>query len=199
MTIGRIFLIIVLLCFSLASIPGLASSEQVAWRQEATALYENGDYAGAYKKYLKLGKKGDWFSQYRISYMNLNGLGTSENVIESLAWAVLAAQNGQGDLVRYQDAVAALVPEDKRKKAQQKVDYYMRRWGKDDSADNRKSSGDCTGSRLSAYCKPTSSKQTWISWKRSTPQDQESKDLIETLNQSILDSAAQPGTKASGK
>lgn len=186
MTIGRIFIIILLLSFSLASTPVLANSEQGAWHQEATSNYDNGDYASAYKKYLKLAKKGDWFSQYRISYMELNGLGTSEDVIESLAWAVLAAQNGPEDLASYQDVVAALVPEDKRKKAQQKVDYYMRRWGEDDDNDTRISSGKCTGSRLA--CSPAPSAHNWISWKRNEPQGQELEDLIETLNQSILES-----------
>ena len=189
MTMGRIFTIILLLSFSLALTPVLANSGQDPGQQEATALYDNGDFAGAYKKYLKLGKKGDWFSQYRISYMKLNGLGTSGDVIESLAWAVLAAQNGPEDLASYQDAVAALVPEDKRKKAQQKVDYYMRRWGEDDNNDNRISSGKCTGSRLA--CNQTSSSHNWISWKRNAPQEQELEYLIETLNQSILVGAAQ--------
>lgn len=189
MTIDRILIIIVLLCFSLASTPVLANSGQGDWQQEATTLYDNGDYASAYKKYLKLGKKGDWFSQYRISYMKLNGLGTSGDVIESLAWAVLAAQNGPEDLASYQDAVAALVPEDKRKKAQQKVDYYMRRWGKYDNNETRISSGKCTGSRLA--CNSARSSQNWISWKRNEPQGQELEDLIETLNQSILDGVAQ--------
>ena len=187
MTISRILLIVLFLCFLSASTPVLANSELSIGQQEATALYENGDYAQAYKKYLKLGKKGDWFSQYRISYMNLNSLGTSGDVIESLAWAVLAAQNRQEDLSSYQDTVAALVPEDKRKKAQQKVDYYMRRWGKDDNNDTRISHGKCTGSRLS--CNSASSSHHWISWKSTAPQEQELKDQIETLNQSILDSA----------
>jgi hypothetical protein len=189
MIISRILMMIVLLCTSLASTPVLANSGQGAWQQEATALYENGDYAKAYKRYLKAGKKGDRFSQYRISYMKLNGLGTSRDVIESLAWAVLAAQNGQEHLASYQDAIAALVPEDKRKEAQQKVDYYMRRWGEDDNNDTRISSGKCTGSRLS--CNQTSSSHNWVSWKHDAPQEQELKDRIETLNQSILDSAAQ--------
>ena len=189
MTIGRVLMIMLLLCFLSASTPVLANSELSAWQQEATVLYENGDYANAYKKYLKAGKKGDWFSQYRISYMSLNGLGTKGDVIESLAWAVLAAQNGQEGLASYQDAVAALVPQDKRKKAQQKVDYYMRRWGKDDNNDTRVSSGQCTGSRVA--CNTASSSHNWISWRRNSPQEQELKDRIETLNQSILDSAAQ--------
>lgn len=189
MTISRSLTIGLLLCFCWASTPVLANSELSAWQQEATTLYENGAYAEAYKKYLKLGKKGDWFSQYRISYMHLNGLGTNGDVVESLAWAVLAAQSGQEGLASYQDAVAALVPEDKRKKAQQKVDYYMRRWGEDDNNDTRISSGKCTGSRLA--CNTASSSQNWISWKRNTPQEQELKSRIETLNQSILDGAAQ--------
>jgi len=199
MIISRILMIIVLLCISLASTQVLANSGQGAWQQEATALYENGDYAKAYKKYLKAGRKGDWFSQYRISYMKLNGLGTSRDVVESLAWAVLASQNGQEDLASNQDVVAALVPENKREKAQHKVDYYMRRWGKDDSNNIRKSSGECTGSRLAAYCNPTSSSHNWISWKRNVPQEQELKDLIDTLSQSILDSAAQSGTNTIGE
>jgi hypothetical protein len=182
-------MIMLMLFFLSASSSVLANSELSAWQQEATELYENGDYATAYKKYLKLGKKGDWFSQYRISYMHLNGLGTSGDVIESLAWAVLAAQSGQKDLASYQDTVAALVPEEKRKKAQQKVDYYMRRWGEDDNNRTRISSGKCTGSRLACNSAPSS--HNWISWQHNAPQAQELKDRIETLNQSIMDNAAQ--------
>ena len=85
------------------------------------------------------------------------------------------------------DAIAALFPEDKRKKAQQKVDYYIRRWGEDDNNDARISSGKCTGSRLACNFSPPS--HNWISWKRNEPQEQELKDRIETLNQSIMDSA----------
>ena len=68
-----------------------ASASQNAWQHEASTLYANGDYGQAYKQYLKLGKQGDRFSAYRVSYMSLKGQGTKQDVIESLAWAVLAA------------------------------------------------------------------------------------------------------------
>jgi len=183
MLFGRVLMIMLLLCFLSASTLVLANSELGAWQQEATVLYENGDYAKAYKKYLKAGKKGDWFSQYRISYMSLNGLGTKGDVVESLAWAALAAQNGQEDLASYQHTVAALVPQDKRKKAQQRVDYFMRRWGKVDNNDTHVSSGQCTGSRVA--CNTTPSGHNWISWKPNSLQEQELKDRVETLNQAI--------------
>ena len=195
---NRLLLATVVFLLSSFAVPDSANAGQDAWQAEASALYASGDYDQAYKKYLKLGKKGDRFSAYRISYMSLKGQGTKADVIESLAWAVLAAQDGQEDLISYKDAVAALVPEDKRKKAQQKVDYYVRRWGDDDDEGTLPPPGDCTGSRLSANCNPESSQKAWIYWKRTVPTEQELEEQIEELNHAIVSSAGGLGNGSAG-
>lgn len=135
-----------------------AQSEYDAWQEDADRVYASGDYPKAYSKYLKLAKKGDSFSQYRVSYMNLEALGMNEaDVVEAFAWAVLAAQSGQSELVKYRRAVAEMVPENKQRKALRKVDFYMRRWGnialaQDAIVGAREQTRDCTGSRLGQRC-----------------------------------------------
>jgi TPR repeat protein len=189
MKLHRLLLMVISAYLAMASVSVMGDSDNSGWRDEATSLYASGDYKQAYKKYLKQGKNGDRFSQYRVSYMHLKGLGAKEDIIESLAWATLAAQNGQEDLSSYQKRVAALVPQDRRKKAQNKVDYYLRRWGEEQEKEPRRPKGDCTGSRLSANCSPTSSRSSMISWSRNPPETQVLMDQIEELNQSIEQSA----------
>ncbi len=191
MTVSRFLFITLTLSFLLMAPPILGNSGQDARHNEAAALYEIGEYGKAYKQYVKLGKKGDRFSQYRVSYMHLNGLGTREDVVESLAWAVLAAQNGEEELASYQNAVAAMVPENKRQKAQQKADYYMRRWGGQKSTAVRNTRGSCTSSRIASHCKSGSSPKNWIAWQSNTPGDLELKNQIEMLNQTIESKAEQ--------
>jgi hypothetical protein len=148
---------LVLFVFSCVPAASLAESEYRHQQQTADTYYMNGDFDQAYKQYLKLAKKGDSFSQYRVSYMFLEGEGRKADVIESFAWAVLAAEDGQEDLVSYRSAVAGLVPEKKRGKAERKADYYMRKWGNLALADAatrraRKQLRECTGSRLGTRC-----------------------------------------------
>ena len=59
--------------------------------------------------------------------------------------------------MKYAKAVAAMVPEDKRRKADRKVDYYFRKWGNLAIANDaikgaREQTRDCTGSRLGGRC-----------------------------------------------
>ncbi len=124
---------------------------------EADRLYDAGEYQKAMKQYLTLAKKGDSFSQYRVSYMYLEGKGQEEDLIESFAWASLAAQNRQSDMVKYRDAVGSLIPEKQHRKALRRVDYYTRKWGNLAIADNvqrgtRQELRNCTGSRLGTRC-----------------------------------------------
>jgi hypothetical protein len=196
MSLHRFPIFAILLCLALTSAPLMAGPETTAWQMEATALYDNGDFAKARKAYLKLGKKGDRFSAYRVSYMSLKGQGTREDVIESFAWAVVAAEDGPTDLVDYRDAVAALVPEDDRDKARQKAVYYMRRWGPDEIQESRSPSSGCTSSRLASACNPSSSSPRWIAWGANAGEKQELIEQIEVLNQSIVNNPGhlEPGT-----
>jgi hypothetical protein len=142
---------------ALTTVESAEQSKYQYQQQQADQVYETGDYKTAYKKYRTLAKKGDSFSQYRVSYMHLEGQGTTEDTVEAFAWAALSAQNGQKELVDYRDAVAGLVPEKYRGKAERKVDYYFRKWGNvaiaDDAARGaRHELRRCTGSRLGTRC-----------------------------------------------
>jgi TPR repeat protein len=178
--------------------PAIASSDAGDARGSAAALYNAGDYEAAYKQYSKLAKKGDVFAQYRMSYMTLQGLGTRADVVESLAWAMVAAESPHESLKNYRAAVAALVPSDQRKKAQNKTGTYLRRWSGDKNAteDSMASvyKGGCTGTRLAKNCYAEGSGEAWIPWGEDRSGDPAQKQRIEQLNQDIVGNAAQFGT-----
>jgi hypothetical protein len=189
-------IIIPLLCGLFAANLVLASTEPAGRAGAAAAEFERGDYKSAFKRYVKLAKDGDAFAQYRVSYMELMGLGTKADVVEAMAWAVLAAESGHEDLIRYQDAVATAVPSKKRKKAQAKTDYYLRRWGRVDDAGGgtlaRPSEGVCTGSRLARNCgQGSDGAGKWIAWNDDRSADPAQKRRFEELDLSIQRNASE--------
>jgi TPR repeat protein len=74
-----------------------ALSDVSPWKDAAS------NYSSARKQHLRLAKKGDPFSQYRSSYMHLQGEGVEPDYPIAFAWAVLAAESG--------DPRLALLPE----------------------------------------------------------------------------------------
>jgi hypothetical protein len=156
-----VFSILLTLAISISS---QAATEPVTSpeQQYADDVYARGDYPAAMKLYLPLAKDGDNFAQYRVSFMYLEGQGVEADLVEAYAWASLAAQQGQSALLTYRDTVASLVPEDQRSKAVRTADYYTRKWGRDDYADEyakavRKEMSNCTGSRLGSRCEDVES------------------------------------------
>ena len=132
--------------------PGVARAQQHADR-----FYEAGEYRKAYRKYIELAKIGDSFSQYRVSYMHYSGEGQDPDAVEAYAWAVLAAQNGNHDLVSYRDALWDALPASERDRAEEHAAGYLDRWGNLALAEEaarkaRQRLRDCTGSRLGARC-----------------------------------------------
>lgn len=199
---SRPLAILLALCCALAATPLLANTGQNPLGK-AGSLYEQGDYSKAYKQYQKMAKDGDRFAQYRVSYMTLMGLGTRADVVESLAWAVLAAEGDHDALDRYQTAVAAMVPGDKRKKAEKKADYFLRRWGSDDRKSGTEpsfnSSTACTGSRLAGNCGMSGSGSGyWITWGPDKSSDPAQRQHIEELNRAIVENAAQLRVNTTG-
>jgi hypothetical protein len=184
------------------STPLTALSDFGEKQQQATLLYENGEFKSAYSQYRKLAREGDEFSQYRVSYMNLMGQGGKEDVIESLAWAVLAAQNQQENMVDYMQTVAGLVPENKRKKADKKIAQYLRKWGNDiGSSSGQKSDYECTGTRLCNHSSgPKRVRMPSNLWSGNdtiddsgNPSNQQLKGKAIDLNESILELFESPG------
>jgi len=155
---------ILLLCLALilsASQPLAAATAQKSayhtQQDKADAFYSKGQYSEALREYLKLAKKGDSFSQYRVSYMYLEGLGQEAEIVEAFAWSYLAAQNRSDPLIDYRDTVAKLVPPELQPKAMRRLDYYMRKWGNRELASDmitqtKRELNECTGSRLGTRC-----------------------------------------------
>lgn len=190
MTTIRSLMFILLACGCvMGTSPAMAASDQGAQVDEARAFYQHGDFKNAYKQYLKRAKKGDVFARYRVSYMLAMGQGVKYDPYESLAWAVLATETGPRGLGKYQDAVATLVPEKERRKAQKTTDNFRRRWERDTYGSTSRAGGGCTGSRLSANCGgSTSVAGPRIPWGEDLSADPAQKERIEELNQSILES-----------
>lgn len=183
-------LIITLLLFTLAVLSAPLAADYSQQKMEADKLYENGDFATAYKKYRELARDGDSFSQYRLSWMYLMGEGQKEDVIESLAWSVLAAQDKQEEKVDYMQTVAGMVPQKQRKKANKKISYYMRKWGNESDSGSNRGESPCTGSRLCNH--KSSSGNVGVPsnlWNVSNHGDseQELKTRAFDINESILD------------
>jgi hypothetical protein len=188
MTTARFCFAVLASCCVFLSLPLAADSQEQAQPDKAQALYDKGDYSGAYKQFLKRAKKDDNLARYRVSYMLAMGLGVEFDPIESLAWAVLATDNGATGLGRYQDAVAALVPENERRKAQKTTDNFRRRWDRKNYNSRAHSGGGCTGSKLSANCGgSTKVSSPRIPWGEDRSGDPAQKQLIEDMNRSILE------------
>lgn len=138
----------------------------------ADRLYDRGDYSQALDEYEYLARRGDRFSQYRLSVMHLLSQGTDQDPADAFAWAVLAAQGGQDDLVDYARTIASLMPEDQTRRAQRRADYFLRRWGDRELARQavdgaRRELRNCTGSRLGQRCEEVYSMQMprfWATW-----------------------------------
>ena len=123
----------------------------------ADAGYDQREYRKALASYMVLARKGDPFSQYRISYMHLQGEGVKVDYSEAFAWAVLAAESGDEKLGSYFEEVKRLVPDDQQDEAQSLAEDYMYRWGRMALAIEARRKADkqlrnCTGSRLGTRC-----------------------------------------------
>jgi len=117
---------------------------------KADAYYQAEDFKKAFKKYKSLAKAGDSFSQFRLSSMYLDGLGTKVNENDAYGWSVLAAEAGDEKAISYSTDLLDTI-EDKSK-AQATANKLMDKYGREALAEktlrlaSRKTK--CTGSRL---------------------------------------------------
>lgn len=155
----RVLMLLGMLATLILPVSSQAATEAVVTpeQQYADDAYARGDYPAAMKQYLALAKEGDTFAQYRVSYMYLEGQGLAPDLVESYAWAAVAARQGQMELLRYRDTVGSLVPESQRRKAARTAEYYARKWGQDEADYEygrtvRNEMRRCTGSRIGARC-----------------------------------------------
>lgn len=124
---------------------------------EADRLFDEGKYRLAYYKYRDLARRGDSFSQYRVSILYLSGKGVDKNLNSAYSWAALAAQSKNEELVSYRNTVFDAIPERDREKAQRQADKLMDRWGnaalaREASKQAKRNLRGCTGSRLGTTC-----------------------------------------------
>jgi hypothetical protein len=162
--------------FSMLAALAISISSQAATEAEtspqqlyADQLYARGDYPTAMKLYLSMAKDGDNFAQYRVSFMYLEGQGLEPEMVESYAWAAVAAQSGQMELLRYRDTVGSLIPKKQQRKAVRRAEFYLRKWGSDEIADEyreaaRKELRKCTGSRVGSRCEDVESADMPTFW-----------------------------------
>ena len=125
--------------------------------ERADAAYADKQYSKAMESYRVLAQKGDFFSQYRMSFMNLQGEGVLVNYPEAFAWAVLAAESQDQQLQTYFNEVKTRVPEGERDAAQALTEKYLQRYGRMALAIEGRRKADrqlrnCTGSRLGTRC-----------------------------------------------
>jgi len=124
-------------------------------RTQADYYLKSKDYRKAFKAYLRLAKDGDHDSQFRVSKMYFEGLGTRGDLIDAYAWSTLAAETKMEKLQNYSDDLLAQI-EDKRK-ARFEAEKLQKKYGKEALAEvaerleARRTGfrpGSCTGSRL---------------------------------------------------
>lgn len=122
------------------------------YRGEADQYYQTQDYKKAYKSYFKLAKIGDHYSQDRIASMYANGEGKKTDLAEAYAWAALAAEDGDEELVAKRDEL--LQQADDKSKAQKEAEKLKKKYGKlalEKKAAKREKfteGGACTNSRI---------------------------------------------------
>ena len=136
-------------------VPAVMANDLQEGQLKADQYYQQGDFNKAYKSYLKLAKKGDHYSQDRISHIFANGKGKSADINQAYAWSVLAAESGDEQMISNSDAL--LQRADNPAKAQSSADKLKKKYGKealDLKADKlarrekERNSGRCTGTRL---------------------------------------------------
>ena len=144
-----------ILLFAASLVPVAMASELQENQVKADLYYEKGNFSKAYKAYLKLAKKGDHYSQDRISYLFANGKGKSADINQAYAWSALAAESGDEQMMSNSDSL--LQRADNPAKAQSSADKLIKKYGKKAlelkayklaMRKEERKSGSCTGTHL---------------------------------------------------
>ena len=149
------FAAVCVVLFVVFEAPTVMANEIQQIQAKADRYYQQGIFNKAYKNYLKLAKKGDHYSQDRISQMYVKGEGKSASLNQAYAWSVLAAESGEDQLVK--NSIMLLQHTNDPAKAKVSAAKLKKKYGKqalDRKAalrakhDNQRQSGRCTGTRL---------------------------------------------------
>ena len=135
--------------------PEAFAKETHKYRAEADQYYMEKNFKKAYKIYYKLAKRGDHYSQDRVSYMYVKGEGKAIDLTEAYAWSVLAAESGDERFVNSSDDLLRLTNDQTEAQARAKKlkkkygkNAVMARAAKQAERDSYKRSGACTGSHM---------------------------------------------------
>ncbi len=144
-----------IMLFAASYMPAAVASDLQEKQVKADRYYQKGDFKKAYKTYHKLAKKGDHYSQDRISHMYANGDGQSVDYSRAYAWSVLAAESGEDQWVNNSEIL--LERTDDPAAAQKSATKLKEKYGKDvlqekaemlARREKQRNSGSCTGTHL---------------------------------------------------
>lgn len=133
----------------------LLANEAKEMRAEAEQHYADLEYKKAFKVYRKLAQFGDRYSQRRVAHMYAEGEGVSVNLMESYAWAILAAEGNDVETVNLNETLLPQI--ENPTKAEKNAAKLIKRYGKQAQvkriSNHRKrgrviDEGSCTGSKL---------------------------------------------------
>lgn len=150
-----VFIAVFVMFVTVLQAPALLANDAKQLRAESDQFYAELNYKKAYKGYYKLAKAGDRYSQRRVSHMHAKGEGKSVDLTEAYAWAVVAAESGKEEYVKHSNDLL-LLTEDKAA-AEKRAGKLVKKYGKEaqkvrtarlTSKENKKRSGQCTGTRL---------------------------------------------------
>lgn len=127
--------------------------------EQADQLFDEGQYREAFHAYRELMRLGDTFSRYRIAYMYQHGLGVDRDPVEAGAWAILAAELKNPELLHYRDQLTESLDQQARTRAEERARELIGRYSLPAIArrmayENRRQLQACTGSRLGTSCNP---------------------------------------------
>lgn len=150
---------VAVMLLALLQSPVLLANEAKEMRAEAEQHYADLEYKKALKVYRKLAMFGDGYSQRRVAHMYAEGEGTSADLVESYAWATLAAEGNETELAKLNETLLPQIedPSKAEKKAAKLIKKYGEQAQKKRIANHRKrgrviDEGACTGSKLA--CDP---------------------------------------------
>jgi len=150
-----VFVTAFILLAAVSYVPAVMAGTSQENQVKADKYYRQGNFNKAYKYYLQSAKKGDHYSQGRISSMYANGEGQSPDLTQAYAWSVLAAESGEENMMNSSEALLQRINDPAR--AQDSAEKLKEKYGKDvleekaetlARRENQRDSGSCTGTHL---------------------------------------------------
>jgi len=150
-----VFVTAFILLAAVSYVPAVMAGTSQENQVKADKYYRQGNFNKAYKYYLQSAKKGDHYSQDRISSMYANGEGQSPDLTQAYAWSVLAAESGEENMMNSSEALLQRINDPAR--AQDSAEKLKEKYGKDvleekaetlARREKQRDSGSCTGTHL---------------------------------------------------